>query len=109
MGRTRSDRASDKAGPRAAAPSPAAQPRHSQPLLEMQAMAGNEVVNRLLDGHLQAKLMVGAATDSCEREADQVAQMVGEMLCSPAAPSVGGATVARSAAVVGTDGGSVDG
>src|SRR5207253_8496237 len=72
---------------------------------------GNEVVNRLVDGHIQTKLLVGAASDSCEREADQVAQMVVRELRSPAtAPApAAGAAVAWSAAVVGAEGGSVDG
>ena len=72
-------------------------------------MAGNEVVNRLVDGHIQAKLLVGAVSDSCELEADQVAQTVGQMLRSPTTAPVANAAVARSAAVVGAEGGAVDG
>ena len=46
----------------------------AQPLIELQAMAGNEVVNRLLDGHIQTKPVVGPVDDPAELQADRVAQ-----------------------------------
>ena len=108
MRRTRSERASDTVG-QEYAPRPLTPRRHTQPLLELQAMAGNDVVNRLVEGHIQAKLLVGAASDSCELEADQVAHAVVHGLRSPPAAPMVDAVVARSAAVVGAEGGLVDG
>ncbi len=35
----------------------------TQPLLELQGLAGNEVVNRLVERQIQAKLAVGARND----------------------------------------------
>lgn len=91
MRRTRSPQEPDKVRQREAPPT-VTRPQ-AQPLIELQAMVGNEVVNRLLDDHLQTKLVVGSVDDPAERQADRVAQVVlqrlGEGPASAAASAPG--------------------
>ena len=75
MRRGRSRRES-KELPRGASPPVGATPETAQPLLELQAVAGNEVVDRLVERRIQPKLVVGAARDPAEFEADRVANAV---------------------------------
>jgi Domain of unknown function (DUF4157) len=75
MWRTRSQKERDKGLPRAGSPAPALRAR-PQRLLEMQTAAGNDVVNRVVHGHIQTKLVVGSADDPAERQADRVAEAV---------------------------------
>ncbi len=60
-------------------------------ILQLQQLVGNQAVSGLLPHALQAKLIVGAAGDSYEREADRVAdQVVG--MAEGAGPVHGGAS-----------------
>ena len=80
MRRTRSQPDPDRTRQRAATPATVAREPRVDPLAELQARAGNEVVNHLVDGPTgviaQPSMTVGAADDLYEREADRVAETV---------------------------------
>lgn len=84
-------------------------------VLDLQEAAGNAAVMRLL-GLAQPKLVVGAASDSYEREADRIAHRVVQTLRGPDAaaepaeddPRTAPTGIARAAAVVGAEGGPAD-
>jgi hypothetical protein len=77
-------------------------------VLELQRWVGNQAVYRLIAGGvLQAKLQVGPADDSYEREADQVAAEVMRNLSPSVAPEEEETRVRRASldGVVGLEGG----
>jgi Domain of unknown function (DUF4157) len=106
MRRSRSERESEKV-PRGASPHRTATPAMTQPLLDLQALAGNEVVNRLVDRHIQAKLVVGAGNDPAELQADRVADAVVQRLGQGGNDAVGPTPAAEAPPEVGADGGEV--
>ncbi|HEY3241166.1 MAG TPA: DUF4157 domain-containing protein, partial [Acidimicrobiia bacterium] len=80
---TQSQKEPDKTDQRATTPPTAARQRRMDPLAELQAQAGNEVINRLVEGEIQTKLVVGSVEDPAERQADRVAEVVLQRLREP--------------------------
>jgi hypothetical protein len=105
MRRSRSEK-NPEAVRRATAP-PIPAPDEAQPLAELQSSAGNQVVNHLVDRHIQTKLVVGTADDPVERQAERVADAVLQRLGHGADTEAGSTPETDAPVEVGAAGGEV--